>query len=335
MSFITMPRRTRVIVLALSLAAPSLGSPRPLAAQANTPPALITGEHQVVLNGVRLWYRVAGTSTPHTPPVLFLHGGPGYNSYSFAQLEGPLLEKKLRMIYLDQRGSGRSERPWTRDYKMQTLVEDVDQLRRTLGVEQLSIIGHSFGGTLALEYAAAHPQHVAKLVLVDILYDAPSQCRYRAQGLKELRPEAYARVAKDTVDSAGVMRSFCELEFRGLRGAERESFSNEMMFPDSLRRKVQERVDSASGLRNTGELSNALFNAGLLTYQFKAYDRLTMPALVVVGGKDRAVGGPPMAELARRLPNGRLVTLPRGGHFAYLEEAEAFAEQVGRFLAGS
>ena len=335
MSFITMPRRKPFPVLALLLAASGVASPRPLTAQADTAPALATGEHQVVVNGVRLWYRVAGTSASSTPPVLFLHGGPGYNSYSFAQLEGPLLEKKLRMIYLDQRGSGRSERPWTRDYKMQTLVEDIEQLRQMLGVHKLSIVGHSFGGTLALEYAAAHPEHVAKLVLVDILYDAQVQCRYRAQGLKELRPEAYARVAKDTVDSAGVMRSFCELEFRGLRGAERESFSNEMMFPDSMRRKAQERVDSASGLRNTGELSNALFSAGLLNYQFKAFDRLTMPVLVVVGGKDRAVGGPPMAELARRLPNARLLTLPRGGHFAYLEEPEAFAEHVGQFLAGS
>jgi proline iminopeptidase len=215
---------------------------------------------------------------------------------------------------------------------MQTLVEDVDALRKTLGVDKLAIIGHSFGGTLALEYAAAHPEHVAKLVLVDILYDAPTQCRYRAQALRELRPEAYARVAKDTVDSAGVRRSHCELEFRALRGADREAFSNEMMFPDSARRKLQDSVDKASGLRNTGELSNALFNAGLLNYQFRTFDRLTMPVLVVVGGKDRAVGGEPMRELARRLPHARLVELERGGHFVYLEEPARFASEVTAFV---
>ena len=291
-----------------------------------------TGEHDVVLNGVRLWYRVAGTSAPGVPPVLFLHGGPGYNSYSFSRIEGPLLEKNLRMIYLDQRGSGRSERPWTRDYKLETLVADVEALRQSLGVPKLAIIGHSFGGTLAIEYAAAHPDRIAKLVLVDILYDAPAQCRYRAQGLAELRPEAYARVAKDTVDSAGVKRSFCELEFRALRGADREAFSNEMMFPDSARRKLQDSIDNASGLRNTGELSNALFNAGLLNYQFKAFDRLTMPVLVVVGGKDRAVGGAPMRALATRLPHARLVEMPNGGHFAYLEQPVEFANAVSSFI---
>jgi proline iminopeptidase len=315
---------TTVLVLALSA--------RAAAAQAAAP-TLRTGEHEVVVNGVRLWYRVAGTSKAATPPVLFLHGGPGYNSYSFAALEGPALERGLHMIYLDQRGSGHSERPWNRDYKMQTLVADVEALRRSLGVAKLSIIGHSFGGTLALEYAAAHPDRVAKLVLVDILWNAPLQCRYRRRALEELRPEAYARIAKDTLDSAGVRRSDCELEFRGLQGAEREAFSNETMFPDSTRRLVQDSVDTASGLTNTGELSNALFGAGLLNYQFTAFARLTMPVLVVAGGKDRAVGGPPQEVLAARLPHAKMIELPKGGHFPYLEEPEEFAKAVIGFLS--
>jgi pimeloyl-ACP methyl ester carboxylesterase len=105
-----------------------------------------------------------------------------------------------------------------------------------------------------------------------------------------------------------------------------------MMFPDSLRRKLQDSIDKASGLRNTGELSNAQFNAGLLNYQFKAFDRLTMPVLVVVGGKDRAVGGAPMRQLATRLPNARLVELPRGGHFVYLEQPAEFAQAVISFI---
>lgn len=303
----------------------------PLQAQSS---ALRTGDHDVVLNGVRLWYRVAGTTKAGTPPVLFLHGGPGYNSYSFAALEGPLLEKSLRMIYLDQRGSGRSERPVDRDYKMQTLVADIEALRKSLGVAKLAIIAHSFGGMLALEYTAAHPERVAKLVLVDILWDAPLQCRYRRRALEALRPEAYARVAKDTVDSAGTRRSDCELEFRGLQGAEREAFSNQTMFPDSARRLVQDSIDKASGLRNTGELSNTLFNAGLLNYQFTAFDKLPMPVLVVVGGKDRAVGGPPQEVLTARLKHAKMVELPNGGHFPYLEEPQEFAKAVIAFVIG-
>src|SRR2546426_5309377 len=124
------------------------------------------GPHQVVINNVRLWYRVAGRPAAGVPPVVFLHGGPGQGSYHFAALVGPYLERSLRMVYFDQRGSGKSERPWTGEYSMATLVEDIEGLRRELGVPQIALIGHSFGGTLALEYAATYPAHVARVVIV-------------------------------------------------------------------------------------------------------------------------------------------------------------------------
>ena len=103
---------------------------------------------------MHLWYREAGVGSTSTPPVVFLHDGPGYNSYSFAALKGPRLESTLRMIYLDQRGNGRSERSANRDYAMTTLVADVQALRQQFGVPRIAIIGHSFGTILALEYAA-------------------------------------------------------------------------------------------------------------------------------------------------------------------------------------
>src|SRR2546426_12739982 len=129
-------------------------------------PGLRDGPHQAVINDARLWYRVAGRAAPGVPPVVFLHGGPGQGSYHFAALVGPYLERSLRMVYFDQRGSGKSERPWTGEYSMATLVEDIEGLRRELGVPQIALIGHSFGGTLALEYAATYPAHVARVGIV-------------------------------------------------------------------------------------------------------------------------------------------------------------------------
>src|SRR6266576_1581559 len=124
------------------------------------------GPHQVVINNVRLWYRVAGRPAPGVPPVVFLHGGPGQGSYHFAALVGIPLEHSLRMVYFDQRGSGNSERPWTAEYSMATLVEDIEGLRRELGVPQIALIGHSFGGAVALEYAATFSDRVSRLVIM-------------------------------------------------------------------------------------------------------------------------------------------------------------------------
>src|SRR5439155_14951750 len=149
---------------------------------------LHAGPHHVVINNVRLWYRVAGRAAPGVPPVVFLHGGPGQGSYHFAALVGPDLERSLRMVYFDQRGSGNSERPWTGEYAMATLVRDIDGLRRELGVPQIALIAHSFGGILALEYAAAYPNRVSRIVIVSGMWSLPVQGRYQCERIRTIYP---------------------------------------------------------------------------------------------------------------------------------------------------
>lgn len=295
-------------------------------------PGLRAGPHEVTLNGARLFYRVGGPARTSVPPVLFLHGGPGQGSAHFDALAGPYMEHELRMVYLDQRGSGQSERPASGDYAIATLVEDVEALRRTLGVPTMVVLGQSFGGLLALEYAAKYPGNVAKLVFVDGLWDTRYQCRLRAQRLAELRPEAYARARGDTLNRDGTRRSDCELEFRALRGEDREAFNREIMFPNPGVEARMDSVNAARGVRNTGEMSRALFAAGLLEYRFTAFDRLTMPVLVIAGKYDGAAGPAGERELARRLPNARYLEFDHSGHFVYLDEPDRFAREVTAFI---
>lgn len=279
--------------------------------------------HDGALNGVRLWYRVAGPATSAAAPVVFLHGGPGYSSHSFAVLEGPALERSLTMVYFDQRGSGHSERPASRDYAMSTLVADVEALRVALGVPQITLMGHSFGGILALEYAAQYPEHVARLILVSTPEDVPASCAVRKARLVELHPEVQERAA--------AVANGCEAEFRVLNGPQHDAFSNAIMFPDSLRRKLQDSIDAVSGLRNTGELGSAMMSAGLLTYKFTAFDRLTMPVLVVAGGADASVGVGPQRAFAASVKGARFIVYEHAGHFVYLDEPAQFARDVIAF----
>lgn len=291
---------------------------------------LATGAHQIVVDGVRFWYRVAGAGTAGAPPVVFLHGGPGYNSESFAVLEGPRLERTLRMVYYDQRGSGRSERPWNGAYSLARMVEDVEGLRRALGVPRIALIGHSFGGTLALEYAARYPEHVSRMVLVGAAADIPAACRARVAFLSMHYADDLARARADTAGKRP--RGDCDLAFNTVSDSLRGRVNDETMFPDSIVRRRQDSVDAASGLRNTGELSNALFQHGLLTYRFDAPSRLTMPVLVVAGHQDYAIGLPQQRALATALPGARLVEYERAGHFVYLDEPERFTQEATRFL---
>ncbi len=294
--------------------------------------ATSTGPHDVVLNGVRFWYRVAGHARKNVAPLVFLHGGPGYNSYSFSVLEGPRLERSLQMVYFDQRGAGRSERPWTGHYQLDTLVEDVEALRRALGVPQIALMGHSFGGMLALEYAARYPTKVSRVVLVSAFSDAVSSCRVHRERVASLHLAEYARLMRDTAWLRAPGRSDCDYEQRAVPAAEQQQFNDSGMFPDPSKQRLQDSVDAASGLRNTGEMSRALFRAGLLSMRFSKHGRVTMPVLVVAGENDYAVGVPSQRSLAALLPSARLAEYPHAGHFPYLDEPERFARDVISFL---
>jgi proline iminopeptidase len=294
---------------------------------AGAEPPLATGEHHRVVNGVRLYYRVAGEAPPWRAPVLFLHGGPGYNSYSFARLMGPRLEKARRMVYLDQRGCGRSERPWDGHYSLEVLVADLEALRQELGVERWVLMGHSFGGTLALEYAARHPEHVAGVVDVSGLSDSAASFATWKRELERLHPGRLTETAsdEDASDYTQVMRA--------LRGLDARGFFNTLQFRNTVYLQMQEAVDVESGLRNTGELSRALFSNELASYRFTASERITAPVLIVGGRYDHAIGLESMQALAKLLPRATLLEYEQSGHFPYLEEADRFEQDVTRFLS--
>ncbi len=99
-------------------------------------------------------------------PIVFLHGGPGLRAFDtdhdFYQ---QFAQDGFRVYLFDQAGSGLSDRlPHGSDYTVERFVADLEAIRQQIGADRLILIGHSWGGTLAAHYAAAYPDHVAKLV---------------------------------------------------------------------------------------------------------------------------------------------------------------------------
>jgi proline iminopeptidase len=232
------------------------------------------------------------------------------------------------MVYFDQRGSGRSDRPQNGDYAIPTLVADIQALRQVLGVPRIALIAHSFGVLLALEYAAEHPANVTRVVLSGGVSDLPAAIRAQCERLAEVNPEAYTR-AKEAA-AGGEMA--CDI-FRALPGRQAETFFESNMFPDRRTLARIDSVDAANGYRNTGEMGRALFAGGLLQYRFARHEHLTMPVLVIAGLQDHQGGREPHRELVRRLPNARLLEYERSGHFMYVDEPERFTRDVTAFLS--
>jgi proline iminopeptidase len=289
-------------------------------AAAENKAALKPGAHEAIINGVRLWYRVAGQS--RGTPAVFLHGGPGQGSQTFAKYAGPPLERTRRMVYLDQRGSGRSEKHWAKLYSIELMVDDVEKLRRHLGVERMDLIGHSFGTLLALEYAARYPQHVSHLVLSGTVVDFPAILDLSCARLERVDPEAYRKAVERL--PAGSQRR-CHIFAAG------RTFVEGAMYPDPAIKTLVDETDSADGLHNTGEIFGALGQT-LLDYRFTGHGRLTMPVLAIMGGKDFQAAVEPVRAFAAKVPGARVLEYEGRGHFMYVEDPERFARDVADFL---
>ncbi len=326
----------RLLALGLLLA--------PVLAHCETP--LSQGEHTVVLNGVRLWYRVAGQLHAGQAPLVYLAGGPGYNSYTFEKTVGDQLERHTQMIYFDERGTGHSERPWTNAYAMPTLVQDIEALRQNLGLARISLMGHSFGATVAVEYAARYPEHVRKLIIVDGALDLPKIFELWGTELQQRYPAAWHETslaetgtaldaAQAKQDNCAISKARFALEMSILGKVDGGVFHNWQQFHDQHYQREQEAMDSKSGLRNTGELSKAYFfqDADFICYRFTAFTKLTMPTLAIVGKYDGAVGADQMRSFASSLPNARFDEFEASAHFPYAEEPVKFERDIVAFLA--
>ena len=139
--------------------------------------------------GCKTWYEVAGDLRSGVPLVL-LHGGPGIPGNSYSRLMTQLADKRAVIRY-DQLGCGRSDRPddpslWT----VRIFVEELDALREALGLERIHLLGHSWGGMLAIEYLLTKPSGVQSLVLSSSL----SSTRFWVEEAQRLRSEMPAHI---------------------------------------------------------------------------------------------------------------------------------------------
>lgn len=123
-------------------------------------------------------------------PVLFLHGGPGAGATSVhRRFFDP---SSYRIVIFDQRGAGRSTpRGELRDNTTRHLVDDIEALREHLGIDRFLLFGGSWGSTLALAYAEAHPERCLGLVLRGIFLGRPSEIDWFLYGLRNVFPEAW------------------------------------------------------------------------------------------------------------------------------------------------
>lgn len=277
-------------------------------------------------DGAQLFYRVAGTG-PDT--VVVLSGGPGLSfRYMYADLQA--LSHGRTVIWFDPRGAGSST--LTPPPGMPQHVADLETIRAHFGMPRMKLIGHSFGALVAVEYAAAHPTRVDRLLLLNpapvaavpygVQFDSERNSRFTpAQGMLigTLQQELLSGTSATPVES-------CERFFDTV-------FSVYFHDPANMARMQSPFCDVTpqAALAALPALFGGLGQLGLWDYTQTVLPSIQVPALVVHGSADPI----PLASsqvFASTLPRGALAVLPEAGHFPWLETPDAFYEAINPFL---
>jgi proline iminopeptidase len=232
------------------------------------------------------------------------------------------------MVYLDQRGAGRSERPWNNAYSIDLLIDDLEQLRRAWGVPRIAVIGHSFGSVLAMEYGARYPDRVSHVVLAASVPDVQAAWEVQCLRLQRTDPAAYSRAVAAQKPGRSAR---CNMT-GAYEGAQAGEMMASFMFPNPAKAQQLKAADEEGGLRNTGVVGKAVFSQGFLTYRFSRSADLRAPVLVITGTRDLQAVPEPQRVFVRSVQNGRMLEYDGAGHFMWVEQPERFARDVSAFL---
>lgn len=275
---------------------------------------------QIAVNGTRLWFDVEGAvvvpeagSWRTRPTVVLVHGGPGGFDHSYFKPDFSRLAGHAQVVYLDQRGHGRSDWGDAADWSFETCADDIRAFCDTLGIERPIVLGHSMGGPIVLLYGARHPGHAAGLII----------------------QSGFARW-----DQARMVAAFARLAGPEVAGIADRSYAGEDV-PDS----EWDLVYAAFGPRLPDERRQALTphndelnERGMdLIRHLDIVDQLSAiqsPTLVCVGGLDPVTPVDAAAEIADALPAGRLEVIPGAGHFTWLDAPDRYWPVITDFVRG-
>jgi pimeloyl-ACP methyl ester carboxylesterase len=301
------------------------------------------------VDGARLFLTVRGADR-HAPVLVWLHGGPGGAERPLFRWFDGDLERDFVVAYLDQRGAGRSFDPDAdpRELTVARHVADlravIAHLRRTLALDRVVLVGHSWGGFLALSYAAAHPGDVAGVIAVSPLVSArrAQQSQYdfvRAEAVRRRDDRALRRL--DDLGPPPHARSADFLAVDDLADRYGAVFHQRPSFVATVVGAV------FTGLVTPWEIPRFIrgntVSLDAMTPELLGLDladsvpRLAVPALFFVGRYDRHVDATITAAYYDALvaPAKQLVWFEASAHNVPCEEPERFMNEVRRVLADS
>jgi proline iminopeptidase len=329
-------KRRRGILLAGCLSLVLLTIPTVRGATPTPSSVFPVQEGFVDAHGVMIYYKSIGNG----PPLLVLHGGPGASHDYFLPYLLPLA-RRHRVVFIDERGSGRSEKLEDAAlYTVENMVEDAEAVRQALQLGKIALLGHSFGGVLAQAYALKYQSHLSRLLLCSTFSSTKGLNEVFLRMKEEMPAELRERIDK--------------MEKENLYGHgkdyEKNRYTNDYMtaawgegyFPYLYQKHPDPNFDPiANGIMSWdlyremwGSHGEFVIDGNLTSVEYT--DRLStihVPTLITAGDHDES--DPTLARaMQEKIAGSRLVIVPQSGHMTFVDQTSLFLRSVEDFLAG-
>ncbi len=275
----------------------------------------------VKVEGGKVWFKIVGEGK--RTPLLLIHGGPGSSSCKGMPAYSRLSDERP-VIFYDQLGTGNSERVWdTALWKPSRFADEIDSLRKALGLKELHILGHSWGGTVLIEYLSKNPSGVKSAIFAAPLISTSTWIS-DAKILVSQMP----RSLQDTIK-----------KYERIRDYEAASYvsATDSFYARYLYRKGDPLC--VTGGPENDSVYNYMWGPTEFTATgtLKNYDRtrdlekLNLPVLFIAGQYDEA-RPETMKKFQAKVKGSKLVIIPDSGHGLYRDQPNLYNEALRRFL---
>ncbi len=258
-------------------------------------------------------------------PIVFVHGGPGLDHSYFLPHVRPLAEHN-QLVFYDQRSSGRSDIGDSTAFSLDQFVEDIDAVRAATGSQKVHLLGHSWGGLVAMRYALKHPDHLHSLMLVNtnaasaeiqqgVLQRLQSRITpaNRAEQTALLQTEAFHTRQPDA------LTNYFRLNFKPT-------------FFDTIKVDQLSFYFDSTFTQKSAALGRLRADTTVSSYDLYAeLKNLDVPALIIHGSHDPATLEE-VTLLQEAIPHSTLVQIEESGHFPFIEQPESFSSHIQTFL---
>lgn len=279
------------------------------------------------IRGTEIYFDIAGMQLApvekdfeERPVIFMLHGGPGGDHLRFKQhsLE---LQDVAQLVFIDHRGCGRSKKTKRKDYTLENNIEDIEALRKYLGLNKICILGTSYGGIVAQGYAIRYPKNLDKLILV---VTAPSY-----HFLDEAKKILQQRGNKQQI---AVSEHLWNGTFKNPNHVAKFFKLMDTIYSVVAKQK-RKKVYAKSKTIWSHDALNEGFGGFLRHFNFiPSLKKITCPTLVLAGQQDWICNPSQSKIIADKIPNAELKIYKNSGHAVAVDAHKQYIRDIKKFL---